>query len=480
MSSLTVPVAVDSIRSPSPNPLSTSTSTSSLGDGHSLSSSPVDAEMERSLTPLDAHLEHKTATKPEKPEADLTSAFASVAIAPPDSIFALQAQFTEDTHKDVKMNLGIGAFRNDEGNPVVMDIVKEVEREIVDEVIAGNLFHEYPPIGGLPSVVRGALELVLGEQHAFIEDNKAQGVQAVSGTGALRLVAEFLAKHNSSKVAYISDPTWANHGPIFREAGFTAIKTYRYYRQETRDLNFDGLLEDLENANPRDVVILHACAHNPTGVDPSMQQWVEIAHVCKRKQLVVVFDCAYLGFASGDLDQDAQGMRYFANLGLEFFVCMSFSKNFGLYGERCGASLFISENELIATAVVSQLKQLSRPLWSVPPVFGGRIVSRVLGDPARRAQWKKELSDMASRILDLRVRLFEELSDRAPSHDWSHIKNQKGMFTFSGLRPKQCEDLKKEYHIYMLSSGRISVCGIPKTKVAMLAQAIAEVVARDG
>merc|ERR1719281_1607025 len=289
----------------------------------------------------------------------------------------------------------------------------------------------------------------------------------------LRLVAEFLTTYhqhpqeNPHPSVFLSNPTWANHKAIFSEAGFAdTIKHYSYYDQDTCGLDFDGLMADLGKAQEGDIVVLPACAHNPTGVDPTPAQWTAIADLCRRNNITPIFDCAYLGFASGDLDTDAEAMRHFANAGLEFFVCMSFSKNFGIYGQRCGSALFVSEDSDAVDRVVSQLKRLSRPLWSVPPLHGARIVTAVLGNPEYRAHWKKEVRDLAERIKDIRKRLRDELEEacakrNVPEISWEHITRQRGMFTYSGLTETQVEFLKTEHNIYMLSNAASTSVAFP-------------------
>eukprot|EP01147_Barroeca_monosierra_P001120 gene1120-7930_t len=411
------------------------------------------------------------------------SKYLHVPNKPLPGVFDLQAQFQKDANPQ-KCNLAIGVATNEDGSLFAFDAVRTVEADVSEETQEGLLTHAYPPMGGLPDLARGAAELVLGDKHTFIKDQKVQGVQALSGTGALRLVGEFLAHHGSpSSTVYLSNPTWGNHYAIFKNSGFSTIKEYRYYDNNTRSLDFDGLMEDLEMADEGDVIVLHACAHNPTGTDPTLEQWTLIADLCKRKALVPVFDCAYLGFATGDLDQDAQAMRHFANAGLEFFVCMSFSKNFGIYGQRCGATLFISEDSETVSRVNSQLKGLSRALWSVPPIHGARIVTRILADPSLRAQWKKELRELAERIQDTRQCLYTELhanTQHLPAPGcWEHIVTQRGMFSFSGLRKSQVKYLKEEHSVYMLPNGRINICGIPSARVQYIASLLAEAYARE-
>ncbi|EDQ89565.1 uncharacterized protein MONBRDRAFT_32367 [Monosiga brevicollis MX1] len=374
-----------------------------------------------------------------------------------------------------KLNLGVGAFRDDAGKPHVMTIVKEVEEEMAREVAADTLNHEYPPMGGSQDLVMAAARLALGNDSSRIAHEHVTGVQALSGTGALRLNGEFLNLFHANKTIYIPDPTWGNHKPIFAESGLN-VKTYRYFDEGTLGLDITGLLEDLAAAPKESIILLHAVAHNPTGVDPTEEQWGMIADAIVANDHLAVFDCAYLGFVSGDIDTDAMAMRLFANRGLSFFICMSFSKNFGIYSERCGVTLYVGANPDEADAVVSQLKVIGRPMWSVPPMHGAHIVQRILLDEGRTAKWRYELKEQARRILRMRRELYEGLKARDPAHNWDHIINQSGMFTFTGLSKEQCDELIQVHHVYLLDNGRINVSGIPADRVDDLVDAICAVV----
>eukprot|EP00730_Choanoeca_flexa_P020367 TRINITY_DN9952_c0_g1_i2.p1 TRINITY_DN9952_c0_g1~~TRINITY_DN9952_c0_g1_i2.p1 ORF type:complete len:507 (+),score=115.98 TRINITY_DN9952_c0_g1_i2:139-1521(+) len=400
--------------------------------------------------------------------------FENVPLAPPNKIFHLAAQCKADENPD-KLNLGVGAFRDDAGRPVVMTVVQETEEEMAREVVAGKLNHEYPPMGGSQILVNAAARLALGPDSDRLALEQVQGVQALSGTGALRLAAEFIARYHSSHDVLITNPTWANHPAIFREAGLKP-SYMRYYDESTLGLDFDGLLADLNKASPGTTVVLHACAHNPTGVDPSEEQWQAIAQVCQERRLLTVFDCAYLGFVTGDPDQDAFAMRHWSELGLSFFICMSFSKNFGLYSERCGVTLYIGSSVKEANAVNSQLKVIGRPIWSVPPMHGATIVERILTDDDLHKKWRYELQSQADRILRMRRKLYEGLKKNDPEHNWDHIINQTGMFTYTGLSKEQCQELIDDYSVYLLDTGRINVSGIPADRVDYLVDAICAVV----
>lgn len=406
-----------------------------------------------------------------------STTFESVPIAPPNKIFNLAALYKKDENRS-KLNLGVGAFRDDEGNPVVMTVVQEVEEEMARDIAAGKLNHEYPPMGGSQGLVKAAARLALGEDSKRLTEGLVQGVQALSGTGALRLAAEFISRFHDNLEVYVTNPTWANHPAIFREAGCQP-KKLTYYNDATLGLDIEGLLSDLEACPEQSVVVLHACAHNPTGVDPSHDEWKQIAAICQQRNLLTIFDCAYLGFVSGDPDQDAFAMRYWDSIGLNYFICMSFSKNFGLYSERCGVVMYIGNSTRESDAVVSQLKVIGRPIWSVPPMHGATIVERILTDSDLTKKWRYELQTQAKRILHMRKLLHEGLSQRDPAHNWDHIIKQSGMFTYTGLSSDQCQELINEYAIYLLDTGRINVSGIPLDRVDYLVESICSVVAPD-
>jgi len=290
----------------------------------------------------------------------------------------------------------------------------------------------------------------------------------------LRLGGEFIAKFLPGKVIYISDPTWGNHKAVFTNSGLKQ-KEYRYFNAKTLGLDFDGMIEDLKNAPDGSVILLHACAHNPTGVDPSQEQWKVIAEVLKSKSHIPFFDCAYQGFATGSLERDRFAMEYFANQGFEMFIAQSYAKNFGMYGERVGCFHVVSKPDT-SEAVASQLKIVARPMYSNPPSYGARIVVTVLKDPVLFAQWKQDLVTMSGRIKQVRELLTQELKKLGTPGDWSHIKNQIGMFTYTGLNEPQCDRLIKDFHVYLLKSGRISMAGINTSNVSYLAKAINAVV----
>ncbi|CAI0543332.1 unnamed protein product, partial [Linum tenue] len=311
-----------------------------------------------------------------------------------------------------------------------------------------------------------------------IQDNRVTTVQCLSGTGSLRVGAEFLARHYHEKTICIPNPTWGNHPKIFNLAGLS-VKTYRYYDPATKGLDFQGLLEDLGAAPSGAIVLLHACAHNPTGVDPTLEQWEQIRQLIRSKQLLPFFDSAYQGFASGSLDADAESVRMFVADGGECLAAQSYAKNMGLYGERVGALSIVCKAADVASRVESQLKLVIRPMYSNPPIHGASIVAAILKDSEMYREWTVELKAMADRILSMRQQLFEALSARGTPGDWSHIIKQIGMFTFTGLNSEQVAFMTKEYHIYMTSDGRISMAGLSSRTVPHLADAIHAAVTRS-
>jgi aspartate aminotransferase len=340
-----------------------------------------------------------------------------------------------------------------------------------------NLNHEYSPIQGPPEFCTLSAQLLFGENHVAITEKRVATAQALSGTGALRLAGEFLRKFTKNKEIYLPNPTWANHIPIFQNSGFST-STYSYYDGKG-GLDFEGMKKDIQNAAEGSIFLLHACAHNPTGVDPNDNQWRELAQICKQKKHIILFDCAYQGFASGNPGQDAFSLREFTNQGINVVVTQSFAKSLGLYGERVGALHIVCDDAAEVEKVMSQLLIVIRPSYSSPPLFGARIVSLVLSNPDLKTLWDKEVKMMADRIITMRSQLVAELKAAGSKKDWSHVTNQIGMFCFSGLTPAQVEKLTNNWHIYMTKNGRISMAGLFSNRVKYLAQAIHDVTKDD-
>lgn len=299
-------------------------------------------------------------------------------------------------------------------------------------------------------------------------------MQALSGTGACRLLADFQKRYQPESEIYIPVPTWANHHNIWRDAQVSQ-KTYHYYHPESRGLDFSGMMEDIKNAPKGSFFLLHACAHNPTGVDPTEEQWKEISQLIKEKGHFPFFDMAYQGFASGDPERDAKAIRIFLEDGHLLGISQSFAKNMGLYGQRVGCLSVLCDDEKQAVAVKSRLQQIARPMYSNPPVHGALIVSIILSDPDLKQLWLKEVKGMADRIIGMRSALRENLEKLGSPLPWEHITNQIGMFCYSGMTPEQVDRLTSEFHIYLTRNGRISMAGVTTKNVEYLANAIHEV-----
>lgn len=405
------------------------------------------------------------------------SIFSEVPQAPPVAVFKLTADFREDGHPQ-KVNLGVGAYRTDDCQPWVLPVVKKVERLIVED---GSLNHEYLPILGLPEFRSASSKVALGDDSPAIKENRVGAVQALGGTGALRIGGEFLRRwyngtNNTATPIYVSAPTWENHNAVFADAGFKDIRPYHYWDAAKKGLDLSGLLDDLEKAPEASVFVLHACAHNPTGTDPTQDEWKQIAEVMKRRKLFVFFDSAYQGFASGSLDKDAWAIRYFVSQGFELFVAQSFSKNFGLYNERVGNLTVVARDNESLTRILSQMEKIVRTTWSNPPSQGARIVSKTLNCPELFAEWKGNVKTMADRVLLMRDQLKAKLQALGTPGSWDHITQQIGMFSFTGLNPKQVEHMIKEKHVYLMASGRINMCGLTSTNIDYVAQSIHDTV----
>ncbi|KAG0209536.1 Aspartate aminotransferase, cytoplasmic [Mortierella sp. GBA30] len=417
------------------------------------------------LQQINSHI----STKHEK-----ESMFERVASAPEDIIFALTSAYKADSYPD-KVNLGVGAYRTEDGKPWVLPVVKKADRVLVNDE---NLDHEYLPILGLEEFRKAATALILGSDSKAIAEGRAGSAQCISGTGAVYTGAQFLARHYSIKggaVCYISKPTWANHRAIFEGVGIPVLE-YPYWDPVSKNLDLKGMLGAMQSAPSGSIFLLHPCAHNPTGVDPTPDQWRQIADVMEAKGHFPFFDCAYQGFASGNLDNDAYSVRYFVHRGFELFVAQSFSKNFGLYSERAGNLTIVAKSAQIKSQIESQIAKAQRAVISNPPAYGSRIVSLVLSDKGLYKEWEQNLATMANRIIDMRRILFEELIKLGTPGKWNHIVDQIGMFSFTGLSAPQVKVLKEKYHVYLTDNGRISMAGLNSKNVKYFAHAVDDVV----
>lgn len=341
-------------------------------------------------------------------------------------------------------------------------------------------FHEYLPLQGSSEFIGAAKRLIFGDVIVNKISESIASIQTVSGTGANSLIAKFLDRHTRCSSIWLPDPTWVNHKDIWEvNAPRIVMRCYPYYNDSTQAVDFDQMLQTLNGAQQGDAILLHACAHNPTGQDPTEEQWDKIARLCQAKKLFVIFDSAYQGFASGDLDRDAWAVRHFTAFSdLEIAVCQSFSKNLGLYGERVGALHVVMTRSppTTATHVQNRLVDLHRAFVSMAPLFGCRVANQIFQNQELQDMWQADLTTMSGRISSMRNALYSELLRLHTPGDWAHVKNQVGMFSYTGLSKEEVKVLRTKYHIYMLPSGRASVCGLTNTNVKYVAQSIHNVV----
>ncbi|KIA75362.1 aspartate transaminase [Aspergillus ustus] len=397
-----------------------------------------------------------------------------------DEIFALNLAFNSDDHPQ-KVNLSVGAYRSDSGKPWPLPAVQEAEKQLFAE--ANAFRHEYTTIAGDAGFLEAARDLMFGFDNLQNAAGTAaklriSSVQTVAGTGANHLGALFLSKYLKPQTVWLSDPTWANHYTIW-DLVKVPYKMYPYYSASDGSFDFHGMMSTLESdAQPGDIILLQACAHNPTGLDPSPQQWKDIANLCDRKHLFPFIDAAYQGFATGCTNNDNWIVRYFLNKKphIDMCVAQSFSKNLGLYGQRVGAFHYVlnEDGKGLRDTVTDHLCQLIRGEYTMGPVAGSDIVKRVLTNPVLRAQWFENMRSMSFRIVAMRKALFDELTRLKTPGSWKHITEMIGMFSYIGLSPTQVEVLKTKYHIYLLQSSRASMSGLNSTNVIYVARAIDE------
>ncbi|KFG81733.1 putative aspartate aminotransferase [Metarhizium anisopliae] len=405
------------------------------------------------------------------------SAFTNFAAIRAASTWSAVPQGPPADKSDKKINLGVGAYRDDQGKPYVLPSVREAEQKVIDD----NLNKEYAGITGVAEFPALAAKLAYGADSSVLD--RVAITQSISGTGALRIGAAFLQRFfPGDKKIYIPTPSWANHKAVFSDSGLE-VQQYRYYNKDTIGLDFEGMVGDIKAAPKGSIFLFHACAHNPTGVDPTPEQWKQISDVVKEQGHFAFFDMAYQGFASGDTDKDAFAVRHFVEQGHQIALCQSFAKNMwansifscvpqGLYGERVGAFSLVCADAAEKKRVDSQLKILIRPLYSNPPIHGARIATEILSSPKLYKQWLGEVKGMADRIITMRALLKENLEKLGSKHDWSHITSQIGMFAYTGMTAEEMDKLAKEFSVYATKDGRISVAGITSDNVGRLAEAI--------
>jgi aspartate aminotransferase len=393
--------------------------------------------------------------------------FGSLKALPADPILGLLAKYREDTNPQ-KIDLGVGVYKNEAGHTAILDCVKAAEKYRND--------HEdtkvYIGPTGSPVFNDEMSKLIFGHHKVLIED-RARTVSTPGGTGALRVAAEFIKSCKAGATIWVSNPTWANHTGLFEAAGLN-VKTYPYYDYENKTLDFDGMLEALKQVSSDDAVLLHACCHNPSGMDLNNEQWQQVVDVAKSVGFLPVVDMAYQGFGEG-LDEDAYGLRLMAEHVEEMIVCSSCSKNFGLYRERIGACTIIGQSPACVDVANSVLLYVIRVIYSMPPAHGAALVETILGSDELRTQWHSELKVMRDRINGNRQLLVDKLVENGVERDFSFITRQMGMFSFLGITPEQVQQLQDEYSIYMVGSSRMSIAGIANSNVDYLAKSIAKV-----
>jgi aromatic-amino-acid transaminase len=397
------------------------------------------------------------------------SLLSAVELAPRDPILGITEAYNADPNPR-KVNLGVGVYCDENGKVPLLECVKRAERELTDLAAPRS----YLPIDGIPAYDREARALIFGASAAAIAEGRVVTVQTLGGTGALKVGADFLHRFAPGAQVWISDPSWENHRALFEGAGF-AVGTYPYYDASTRGLDFAGMIGALENLAPGSIVVLHACCHNPTGVDPTPAQWTRIIEVVRARGLVPILDLAYQGFGEG-IDADAAVVRSFTATPGPLLVTSSFSKSFSLYGERVGALSMVTADKDEAARVLSQLKRLIRANYSNPPTHGGQIVTTVLVSPELRALWEAELATMRNRIKLMRAMLVERLHERIPGADFRFILAQRGMFSYSNLTKAQVQTLREEFSIYAIDTGRVCVAALNSRNVDDIAAAVANVI----
>ncbi len=394
--------------------------------------------------------------------------FDRLEMAPPDAILGLTEAFKQDPNPQ-KVNLGVGVYKDANNETPILTSVKRAEEILLQQETSKG----YMPIPGNAAYGQCVRELLFGSDHEILQSSRALTAHTPGGTGALRVAGDFLHTQYPEATIWLSDPTWANHATVFQAAGMT-VKSYPYYDAEKKCLAFDAMMDALDRIPEGDVVLLHGCCHNPSGMDPDVTQWKAIAERMRTRNLLPLLDFAYQGFANG-LEEDAAGLREFCTPGCELLVCSSFSKNFGLYCERVGAVTLVGATQEATQAAFSHVKRCIRSNYSNPPAHGAAIVTTVLSDAALRAQWIEELAEMRARINGMRQLFVDTLKAKGVSQDFSFITRQKGMFSFSGLNKDQVEILREKYAIYIVGSGRINVAGMTEQNMDLLCTAIASV-----
>ncbi|KZN14446.1 amino acid aminotransferase [Marinomonas sp. TW1] len=395
--------------------------------------------------------------------------FEHIQAAPADPILGLNDAYKKDPNPN-KINLGVGVYKDEQGHTPILKAVKQAEERL--------LFQEksktYLSIEGRPNYRSAVQTLLFGEGHPIISKQLAQTAHTPGGTGALRVAAEFIKKHLPEATIWVSNPTWANHQSVFQSVGLE-VGSYSYYNADSKTLDFEAMLASLSQIPEGDVVLFHGCCHNPTGIDPTPEQWYQLAKLCSKQGFLALFDFAYQGFGQS-LNDDAQGLRTFLDHVPEMMIASSFSKNFGLYNERVGALTIVCETSEQAESAFTQIKRCIRTNYSNPPSHGSAVVAEILNDAELYALWESELDTMRTRIHEMRSLFVNTLRAKGVEQDFSFISQQQGMFSFSGLTPDQVNQLRNEFGIYIVGSGRINVAGMTHDNMAPLCEAIAQVI----
>ena len=385
-----------------------------------------------------------------------------------DQILGLMDKFAADTNPD-KVNLGVGVYYDEDGKLPVLECVKTAEQRIADPISP----RPYLPMAGLPGHRKGCQELLFGKNAQILQDGLVATIATISGSGALKVGAEFIHEWFPQSKCYVSDPTWGNHIAIF-EGSDVEVGKYPYYDKATSSVKFDEMIAFFETLNKNDVVLLHPCCHNPTGMDLTREQWDTALTVIKARELIPFMDIAYQGFGK-DMDSDAYAIRKAVEMGLPVFVSNSFSKNLSLYGERVGGLSVVCPSTDEAERVFGQLNATVRRIYSSPPSHGGRVVDIVMNDEALHEQWVGEVYAMRDRIKAMRLKLKSVLEEKVPGRDFDYLTEQNGMFSFTGLTPEQVEKLQSKYGIYMVSNSRMCVAGLNSSNIDYVANAMADV-----
>jgi aspartate aminotransferase len=387
--------------------------------------------------------------------------------APPDPILGLTEAFNKDPRPE-KINLGVGVYQDATGRTPTFASIREAQKRLLEADVSMN----YLPIPGAPAYANAVRDLVFGAESRVVQDNRSRTAHTPGGTGALRVAADFLAVHGGRPSVWLSQPTWPNHNGVFEAAGLS-VQSYPYYDRATQGIDFAGMVACLSRLGPKDVVLLHACCHNPSGLDPRREQWQALAELQRKQGFFPMFDFAYQGLGRG-LEQDSEGIQAFSGAP-EMLVASSFSKNFGLYNQRTGALSFVGQTPEAADLAFGHIKRSIRALYSNPPAYGGALVTTVLGDPALRATWRAEVDAMRARIAEMRVALVQGLAAEGVDRDFSYLTEQYGMFSFSGLSDVHVDALRDRFAIYIVKGGRINVAGITPGNVAHICRSIATV-----